>query len=62
MKKISIKNIQQPTPAKWSNLGVALSATSSFIAASAFATQHELIGYIGIGLGVVGIFITTLLS
>jgi hypothetical protein len=62
MSKISVKNIHKPTPAKWSKFGLACVASSAFISASAFASQHEIIGYIGLGIGFVGTFISTLFA
>ena len=62
MSKISVKNIQKPTPAKWSKFGLACVASSAFVSASAFASQHQTIGYIGLGFGFVGTFISNLFS
>lgn len=57
--KFSFKNIKEPTPAKWSKIGVALTAVSGFISASAFSTDHSVLGWVSIGAGAVGTFLTT---
>ena len=60
--KAKVSNLNKPTQAKMVKLGVSLVAVSGFISASAFATAHDVIGYIGIGCGIVGTFIVNIID
>jgi hypothetical protein len=60
MKKIKLRHLQAPTPAKWVKIGIALLSVSTFISASAFAADKDIIGYVSLGLGVIGTFISNL--
>lgn len=60
MKKISIKNIQDPTPAKWSKFGLACVSVAVFISGYGLTSGDKLVGYIGLGIGALGTFLSTL--
>ncbi len=62
MKKISIKNIQKPTPANWSKFGLACVSVSAFVSGYGLTTGNAIVGYIGLGIGVIGTFISTLFT
>ena len=57
---IKPSNLNNPTSAKMAKIGTALISVSSFISASAFATSHEVLGFIAIGVGVAGTFIVNM--
>lgn len=60
--KMKAKNINKPTPAKWAKIGMALVAASSAIAGYGLTAGDRIIGYIGVGLSVLGSFISNLFS
>lgn len=62
MKKISLKNIQNPTPAKWSKIGLSCVSVSTFIAGYGLTSGNPTIGYVGLGIGIIGTFVSTLTS
>ena len=57
---MKLSNLNNPTPAKWGKIGTALVSVSAFISASAFASAHDILGYIAIGFGVVGTFLVNI--
>ncbi len=54
---MKISNHNKPTPAKWVKLGTAFVAMSGVISASSFAADKDVLGYIGIGLSLLGVFL-----
>lgn len=48
------KNLKKSTPAKFVKIGVALVSVSAFIAGYGLTQGNEIVGYIGLGLGVIG--------
>jgi hypothetical protein len=60
MKKVKFSNLDLPTPAKWSKLGLAIQSVSTFIAGYGLTSGNEVVGYIGLGCGILGTFLVTL--
>jgi hypothetical protein len=59
---MKLSNINKPTTAQMTKLGVALSAVSAFISASSFSNGNPTLGYVALTLGVVGVFLTSIAS
>ena len=59
---MNLKNVNKPTPAKWSKFGLACVSVATFISGYGLTTGKDLVGYIGLGIGVVGTFVSTLFS
>lgn len=59
---MTIKNYYKPTPRKWRQLGDALLGVSTFVSASAIATNHDYIAIISLVIGSVGKFLTNFFS
>ena len=57
-----IKSYYKPTPKKWRQLGDALLAVSTFVTASAIATQHEFVAILSLCVGSIGKFLTNFFS
>jgi len=57
-----MKNYYKPTPKKWRKLGDALLGVSTFITASAIATNHHGIAITSLIIGSVGKFLTNFFS
>lgn len=53
-----IKNIKSATPARWSQFGAACVGVSTMIAGYGLTMDDKVVGYIGLGIGVVGTFIS----
>lgn len=51
---MKLQNINQPTSPKWVKIGSALLAVSTFIGGYSLTASNALVGYVGLGLGVVG--------
>ena len=62
MKKISFDNIHKPTPANWSKFGLACVSASAFIGGYGLTAGNAIVGYIGLGIGFVGTFVSTLFA
>lgn len=62
MSKLKIKNVNTPTPAKWVKVGAVLTSTSAFIAGYGLTMDNQVVGFIGLGIGVAGTIITTLMG
>lgn len=60
--KPNLKNINKSTPAKLSKLGLAFTSISALIAGYSLTVGDKIVGYIGLGTGIFGTFITTLFS
>lgn len=60
--KARLKNINQSTPAKWSKIGLSCVSVSAFISGYGLNTGNVIIGYAGLGIGVIGTFISTLFT
>jgi hypothetical protein len=56
--KAGLKQYYEPTPAHLRKLGDALLGVSSFVTASAVATDNHTIAYIALGVGIIGKFLT----
>jgi len=56
--KFSQRNYMQPTPRNWRKLGDAVLSVSLFITAAAIAKDIDVLGYISLGLGGIGKFLT----
>lgn len=54
---MKISNIHKPTSARMSKLGLALVSVSTFIAGYALTQDNITVGFIGLGIGIVGTFI-----
>ena len=52
-----MKKINQPTPAKASQVAAACTALAMFIGGYGLTAQNAVIGYIGLGLGCTGVII-----
>lgn len=59
---MDINNINKPTPAKWSKIGLACVAISAFIASYGLTADNNVVGYVGLAIGVVGTLIANLTS
>ena len=59
MKNFHWKNIDQPTPAFWSKVGVGCISVSTFVAGTAIATNNPPIAYFSLGVGTLGTLLTT---
>ena len=57
-----LENYYKPTPKKWRKIGDTLLAVSTFITASAIATQHTWIAITALITGSVGKILTNLFS
>jgi hypothetical protein len=62
MSKIKLKNVNAPTPAKWVKVGASLTSASAFIAGYGLTMEDQFVGFFGLGIGVVGTVITTLMG
>lgn len=62
MSNLKIKNVNSPTPAKWVKVGAVLASTSAFIAGYGLTMDNPVVGFIGLGIGVAGTIITTLMG
>lgn len=51
---MKLKNINEPTPAKWVKIGSTLIAVSTFVGGYGLTSANAVVGYIGLVLGVVG--------
>lgn len=60
MKRLSFKNVNLPTSAKWSKIGIICVSVSAFIASYALTSNNQIIGFIGLGFGVLGTIISTM--
>lgn len=60
--KAKLNNLNKSTPAKWAKLGSAFVAVSAMIAGYGLTMDDKIVGYIGLGLGVVGTFFVNLFS
>lgn len=56
----NLSNWHKPTSAKMAKLGTSLVAVSAFIAGYGFTEQVPYLGYIGLGIGVVGCFLSNI--
>lgn len=56
---MKLSNINQPTSPKWVKIGSTLLAISTFVGGYSLTAQNAIVGYIGLGLGVIG---TTLMA
>jgi hypothetical protein len=52
-----MKKINKPTPAKWSKVSAACIALATFIAGYGLTAQNQIVGFIGLGIGCIGIVI-----
>ena len=59
---MKIKNINNPTSAKWSKFGMALVSVSATIAGYGLTQNVQIVGFIGLGCAVVGTFIVNMLD
>jgi hypothetical protein len=57
-KKFGFSYYRDPTPKNIRRFGNALLSISGFVAASSFATENETIGYVFLGVGIIGKFLT----
>jgi len=62
MATISASNFNAPTPSKWVKTGTALTACGTAIAGYSYTQGNLVLVYSGIGLIVLGIFITNFFS
>jgi len=60
MKKIKLKNLNKPTSAKMSKLGIALVSISAFISGYGVTSGKEVVGYVGLCMGIVGTFLVNM--
>lgn len=60
--KMKLKNLNKATPAKWSKLGNACVAASAMIAGYGLTMDDKIVGYIGLGIGVFGSFLSNLFA
>jgi tetrahydromethanopterin S-methyltransferase subunit C len=60
--KVSLKNIHKSTPAKWSKIGLSCVSVSAFISGYGLTTGNSIIGYVGLAIGVIGTFVSTLFT
>lgn len=57
-----MKSYYKPTPKKWRQLGDALLAVSTFVTASAIASNNDTIAIISLCIGSIGKFLTNFFS
>lgn len=57
-----LSNWKKPTPKIWVRVGNSLLAVSTFVAGYSFYNSHEIIGIIGISIGVIGTILTNFFS
>lgn len=60
MSGLKLKHANLPTPAKWSKIGAACVAVSAFIAGYGLTINDKVVGFIGLGIGCAGTFISIL--
>lgn len=58
--KAKFRNINKATPAKWSKFGAACVGVSAMIATYGLTMEDKIVGYIGLGIGVLGTFLSIL--
>ena len=54
------RNFNLPTPAKWSKIGMSCVGISTFIGGYGLTSNNSIVGYIGLGIGIVGTLIANL--
>jgi len=54
---MKLTNINQPTSPKWVKIGTALLTCSAFIGTYSLTAQVPFVGYLGLGLGLLGTMI-----
>jgi len=57
-----LSNINKPTSAKWSKLGMAILSVSTFISGYGLTQNDTAVGFVGLVCGIVGTFIINLLD
>jgi len=59
---MKLSNVNKSTPAKWAKLGMAILSVSSFITGYGITAGNDTVGYIGLGCGIAGTFLTNLFA
>lgn len=59
---MKLSNINKPTAPKWGKIGAALVSVSAFIATYGLTTNNQIVGFVGLSIGVIGTFITQMLD
>ena len=52
-------NIHKPTPAQWTKFGLACVSVATFIGGYGLTADNKIVGFIGLGIGIVGTFISS---
>ena len=57
-----VGNVNRPTPAKWSKFGASCVAVSIFISGYGLTSGNAIVGYVGLGIGGLGTFLSTMFA